>query len=169
MPKTVVRHEGEHLYAEQPRTDEGKRLSDAILALRRAERIQAERAQRESGLSAMDLTALRYLVQGYRDGRDLSPKDLIVMLETSSATVTNVVDRLVTRGDLTRVQHPTDRRAHYLVPTEDAINRVDEAFTAHHSAVVAAIEQLAPADAETTAKVILRIAGAVNGLNEQSS
>ena len=169
MPKTVVRHEGEHLYAQQPRTDEGKRLSDAILAFRRAEHVQAERAQRDSGLSAVDLTALRYLVQGYRDGRNLSPKDLIVMLETSSATVTNVVERLVSSGDLTREQHPTDRRAHYLVPTEDAIKRVDRAFTAHHSAVVAAIDELAPTDAKTTADVILQLTDAVNRLNAQAS
>ena len=166
MPKTVVRHEGEHLYARQPRTEEGKRLSDAILALRRAERTQAERAQRESGLSALDLRALRYLVQGYRDGRDLSPKDLIVMLDTSSATVTNVVDRLVTRGDVTRVQHPTDRRAHHLVPTDDAIKRVDEAFTAHHAAIVAVIDESKPADAKIAADVILRMTDAVDGLGQ---
>ena len=131
MPQTVVRHEGEHLYAQQPLNQEGRQLSDAILSLRRAERVQAERAQRESGLSAIDLTALRYLVQGYREGRDLSPKDLIAMLDTSSATVTNVVERLVTRGYLTRVQHPTDRRAHFLVPTDDAMKAVTR-FTASH-------------------------------------
>ena len=123
MPRTVVRHEEEHLYAELPGTPEGRRLSEAILRLRRAERVQDERAQRTSGLAHIDLLALRYLVQGYRDGRNLSPKDLIVMLDTSSATVTNVVERLVQRGYLTRVQHPTDRRAHYLVPTNDAITQ----------------------------------------------
>ena len=162
MPKTVVRHEGEHLYAQQPRTDAGKGLSDAILAFRRAERLQAERAQRESGLPGIDLAALRYLVQGVRDGRDLSPKDLIVMLETSSATVTNVVERLVLGGYLTRVQHPTDRRAHYLVPTQEAITRVDQAFAAHHAAVVAVIDELAPADARTAADVILQLTDAVD-------
>ena len=64
MPKTVVCHEDEHLYAGQPRPEAGRRLSSAILHLRRAERAQAERAQRASGLSPTDLTALRYLVQG---------------------------------------------------------------------------------------------------------
>ena len=134
MPKTVTRHESEHLYAEEPRTEAGQRLSDAILHLRKSEGVQAERALRASGLSSTDLTALRYLVQGYRDGRDLSPKDLIVMLDTSSATVTNVVERLVERSFVTRVQHPTDRRAHYLVPTEAAIRRVDDSIGAHHAA-----------------------------------
>ncbi len=49
------------------------------------------------------------------------------MLDTSSATVTNVVERLVERSLLTRVQHPTDRRAHYLVPP----TRPSTSSTAH--------------------------------------
>lgn len=164
MPQTVVRHEGEHLYAAPPRTRAGQRLSEAVLRLRRAERQQAQRAQRASGLSNMDLTALRYLVQGKRDGRDLGPKDLIVMLETSSATVTNVVDRLESRGLLTRVQHPHDRRAHLLIPTEAAIERVDQSFAAHHSAIVGVIEQLSDTEAECAADVLTRIADALDAL-----
>jgi DNA-binding MarR family transcriptional regulator len=167
MPKTVVRHEGEHLYAQQPRTAAGRRLSDAILRLRSAEHRQAERAQRVSGLSAVDLTALRYLVQGYRDGRDLSPKDVIVMLDSSSATVTNVIERLVARDLVVRVQHPTDRRAHHLVPTEEAITRVDETFSAHHSAIVEAIDEVADADAETAADVISRVTEELEKLSRQ--
>ena len=164
MPKTVVLHEGEHLYTKQPRTPAGQMLARAILHLRNAERVQAERAQQESGLSGMDLTALRYLVQGHRDSRDLSPKDVIVMLDTSSATVTNVVERLVERSLLTRVQHPTDRRAHYLVPTEEAIRLVDSSYEAHHATLVAVIDDLAPADAETTATAITQIAAALDEL-----
>src|SRR6478736_1044658 len=164
MPRTVVRHESEHLYADEPSAPEGQRLSRAILHFRNAERIQAERAQRLSGLSNMDLAAIRYLVQGYRDERDLSPKDVIVMRDTSSATVTNVVERLVDRGYLTRVQHPTDRRAHYLVPTEEAVRRVDEAYEAHHSALVGVIESLSPAQAETAADVITHLADALDRL-----
>ncbi|MEU1973085.1 MarR family transcriptional regulator [Microbacterium sp. NPDC019599] len=164
MPQTVVRHEGEHLYAQQPSTPEGRHLSEAILHLRRAERVQGELALRASGLSNVDLMALRYLVQGYRDERNLSPKDLIVMLDTSSATVTNVVERLVQRGYITRVQHPTDRRAHYLVPTELAVRRVDDSYAAHHSTVVSIIDGLAPAEAETAAAVVTRIADALDRL-----
>jgi DNA-binding MarR family transcriptional regulator len=167
MPKTVVRHEGEHLYAQQPRTAAGRRLSDAILRLRSAEHRQAEMAQRASGLSAVDLTALRYLVQGHRDGRDLSPKDVIVMLDSSSATVTNVIERLVARDLVVRVQHPTDRRAHYLVPTEEAIGRVDETLSAHHSAIVEAIDDVPDADAQTAADVISRVTEELERLNRQ--
>lgn len=164
MPRLVMRHEIEHLYAAPPSSPEGQRLSAAILRLREAERVQAQRTLTRAGLSHLDLTALRYLVQGYRDGRDLSPKDLIVMLDTSSATVTNVVDRLVHRSLIERVQHPHDRRAHYLVPTDEAIARVDEAFAAHHQAVVDVIESLSPEDAQIGADIITKLADSLDKL-----
>lgn len=166
MPRTVVRHEGEHLYAAPPAAPEGRQLSDAILHWRRAEHVQAERALRSSGLASMDLAALRYLVQGDRDGRDLSPKDVIVMLDTSSATVTNVIERLVTGGYLTRVQHPTDRRAHYLKPTQAAFHCVDDSYSAHHGAIVAVIDQLDAQDAATAARVIDQVVRALDDLDE---
>jgi DNA-binding MarR family transcriptional regulator len=164
MPQNVVRHEGEHLYAEQPASPEGRRLSEAILHLRRAERVQADRTLAASGLSSMDLTALRYLVQGYRDGRDLSPKDLISMLDSSSATVTNVIERLVQRGYLQRVDHPTDRRAHFLKPTETAVHRVDDAYLGHHSAIVGVIDDLPFDEAAVAASVLERIAASLDDL-----
>lgn len=164
MPKTVVRHEGEHLYADPPSSEAGQRLSDAILHWRRAERAQAARALLATGLPSMDLAALRYLVQGSRDERDLSPKDLIVMLNTSSATVTNVVERLVARGLVTRVEHPSDRRAHYLVPTEEAIRTLDTAYAAHHAAVVEVIDGLSAQDAAVATAVIAGFADALDRL-----
>ena len=165
MPQNVVLHEGEHLYAEQPATPSGRELSEAILRWRRAERIQAQRAQERSGLSSLDLTALRLLVQGYRDERDLSPKDLLVMLTTSSATVTNVVERLVSRGLLQRVQHPRDRRAHYLVPTPEALTLVDQAHGAHHAAVVEVIDDLTPEQAAAATEVIARLTDRLDALD----
>ncbi|MEH3089912.1 MAG: MarR family transcriptional regulator [Microbacterium arborescens] len=162
MPQNVVRHEGLHLYADQPREEVGRKLSDAVLRLRRAEQVQAGIAVRASELSAIDLTALRYLVQGHRDGRDLGPKDLIVMLATSSATVTNVVERLASKGYVERVQHPSDRRAHYLVPTESAVARVADAFAAHHAAIVEVIDRLDTERAAVAAEVIDLLASALD-------
>ncbi|MDF2917383.1 MAG: MarR family transcriptional regulator [Microbacterium sp.] len=169
MPQNVVRHEGLHLYADQPRDEVGRRLSDAVLRLRRAEQVQAGLAVRASELSAIDLTALRYLVQGHRDGRDLGPKDLIVMLATSSATVTNVVERLASKGLVERVQHPSDRRAHYLVPTPAAVERVDAAFAAHHRAIVTVIDELDPERTAIAAEVIDLLASALDEIAERSA
>jgi len=167
MPKTVVLHEVEHLYAEAPSTEAGQALSAAILHFRNSERVQADRSRDASGMAHLDLSALRYLVQGHREQRDISPKDLMVMLDTSSATVTNVVDRLERRGYVRRQQHPRDRRAHLLVPTDDAISHVDRVYGAHHAAVVEVIESLSAADAEVAAKVINRLTDALDHLAPQ--
>ncbi|MCR2783579.1 MULTISPECIES: MarR family transcriptional regulator [unclassified Microbacterium] len=166
MPQNIVRHEAEHLYADPPQSSAGRELSEAILRLRRAEHVQADRAQERAGLSSLDLTALRYLVQAYRDERDVSPKDLLVMLTTSSATVTNVVERLVTRGLVERVQHPHDRRAVYLVPTPDALRVVDQAHAAHHTAVVEVIDELTPEQAATTAAFVSKLAERLDRLDQ---
>lgn len=165
MPETIVRHEGEHLYAASPASVAGQGLSQAILHLRRAEQLQEARDLERSGLSNVDLRALRYLVQASRDDRELSPKDLIVILGTSSANVTNVVERLVSKGYVQRIDHPTDRRAHYLVPTEDGIRHVNETFADHHAAIVAVIDELDDAEASAASAVIERIASALNGLS----
>lgn len=164
MPQSIVRHEHTHLYAAQPKTAAGRDLSSAILELRHAEQVQADRSQRISGLGGIDLSALRYLVQAQREDREVSPKDLIVMLGTSSATVTNVIERLVSKGYVIREQHPTDRRAHFLLPTESASALVDEVYGAHHGAVVSVIDNLDEKDAAVTASTIRRIAAALDDL-----
>lgn len=165
MPETIVRHEGEHLYAASPATTAGQRLSQAILHLRRAEQLQEARDLRRSGLSNVDLRALRYLVQASRDERELSPKDLIVILGTSSANVTNVVERLVAKGYVERISHPTDRRAHYLVPTDAGIRHVNDTFADHHAAIVAVIDELEDPDALSASEVIERVAAALDRLS----
>ena len=154
MPQTVVLHERQHLYAEEPKTEIGRRLSDALLALRRAENAHADRALHSTRLGTLDFTALRYLVQAQRDERMLSPKDVIVMLNTSSATVTNVIERLVNRGYVTRVSHPRDRRAHYLVPTPQAVELVESAYHDHHAAIVNVIDSLGESESAAAAEVI---------------
>ena len=167
MPQTIIRHEQEHLYAEQAGTAAGRELTLALLRLRRAEHIQETRALSASGLSNLDLRALRYLVQAQRDGRDLGPKDLLTMLDTSSANITNVVDRLVQKGYLERVEHPTDRRARYLRATTAAVQHVDSAVGAHHAELVAAINQIDDEQAAVAASVIGRIVAALDQLSDR--
>jgi DNA-binding MarR family transcriptional regulator len=164
MFEDLIQREAHHLYADEPRTSEGRRLSEALSRLRHAERVQAEQAVRMSGLSATDLIALRYLVQAQREERNVSPKDLIVMLGSTSATVTNVVERLVRRSLVTRTDHPTDRRAHFLVPTREAVRLVHQVFEQHHSTVVHAIDQLEPEQADAAAEAIGRIADSLDRL-----
>ncbi|MGJ0203059.1 MarR family transcriptional regulator [Leucobacter sp. gxy201] len=164
MPQKIVRHEQEHLYATPPRSDAGKDLAAAVLHLRRAQHQQEQRWITSSTLSNLDLRALRYLVQAQRDDRSIGAKALIMMLGTSSANITNVIDRLVKRGYVERVKHPTDRRASILVPTEAGVEQIDRAIGAHHARLVEQIDRFDNAEAETAAAVIAQIADALDAL-----
>ena len=164
MPQNIITSESEHLYAAEPLTAGGKALASALLRLRRAEHQQEARGIEASGLSSLDLRALRYLVQASRDGRHLGPKDLISMLDTSSANVTNVVDRLVKRSLIERVSHPTDRRAHFLEPTAIAGEQVEAVYARHHAAIVAEIDELDTDEAESAARVLERLTSALHAL-----
>ncbi|MFD5601207.1 MarR family winged helix-turn-helix transcriptional regulator [Leucobacter sp. NPDC058333] len=163
--QNIILNESEHLYAAGPASDTGRALSAALLRLRRAEHQQEARSLGISGLSDLDLRALRYLVQASRDGRNIGPKDLIGMLGTSSANVTNVVERLVQRGLVTRDEHPTDRRAHYLRPTDLAVAEVDAIFLRHHEALVSEIDALDQTEAAVAARVLERLTNALNALD----
>ncbi|MBL3687639.1 MarR family transcriptional regulator [Leucobacter zeae] len=167
MPQNIIRHEQEHLYAVPPRTEAGRDLAAAILRLRRAEHAQELRSLASSTLSNLDLRALRYLVQAQRDERSISAKDLIVMLGTSSANITNVIDRLVKRGYAERVKHPTDRRASIIVPTPAAVEQVERAIGSHHARLVEQIDRFDESEAGIAAAVIAQVAEALDALADE--
>ncbi|MGW9022364.1 MarR family winged helix-turn-helix transcriptional regulator [Leucobacter chromiiresistens] len=160
--KNIVSSEEEHLYSAEPITESARSLITAMQQLRGAQQRQEARSLDHSGLHSQDLRALRYIVQADRSGQPISPKDLITMLNTSSANVTNVIDRLVKKSLVTRDPHPTDRRARFLKPTGVAINEVDAAFEEHHAALISAANSISRADAETTSRVLASLTAALN-------
>lgn len=142
MPLTVVEHESRHLYGRMPRTKAGERAVEALLALQHAESTAIENARRSADLTTSEFQALRYLLQAQRDQRLMGPKDLVIMLDLSPAAVTKVVDRLVERGDLTRIAHPRDRRAVYLVPTRSGAAKITSAYAPFHETLVDVVDAL---------------------------
>jgi DNA-binding MarR family transcriptional regulator len=62
------------------------------------------------------------------------------------------------------MSHPTDRRAHHLMPTEAAVRHVETALGEHHSTLVAEINKLGDEQAATTALALSRIADALDAL-----
>lgn len=166
MPLTVVRHEATHLYAREPRTREAKDAVNALLRLHRAEEQEVEHARRASGLTKNEFAAIRYLVQAERDGRQISPKDLAVMLNVSNASVTKIVDNLVRKGELRREPHPTDRRAMLLHPIDGSAAKIDQAYTRFHQVLVEALDQLPPADNALLARHLNTIATTLTSDNE---
>lgn len=161
MPLTVVRHEAAHLYADQPTSRAARAAVDALLRLHHAEEQEVEQAQVESGLTKNEFHAIRYLLQAERDGREMGPKDLAVMLNVSNASVTKIVDNLVAKGQLERVPHPTDRRAMVLKPIDGSRDKVDRAYSRFHTVLVEVINGLPDSDNDLLADRLNQIATAL--------
>jgi DNA-binding MarR family transcriptional regulator len=161
VPLTVVRREHMHLYTREPRSRSAKNAIDAILRLQHAEEQRLEQARIGSGLSKNEFQAVRYMLQAHRDGRAMGPKDLAVMLNVSNASVTKIVDGLVTKGDFTRTPHPTDRRAQVLEPTVQAAKKIDDAYTSYHQVVVEVIDHLSREDNEVLTRCLGQITDAL--------
>jgi DNA-binding MarR family transcriptional regulator len=161
MPLTVVRRESEHLYSALPKTAEGRDAVDALLRLLRTEEQQIEAARISTGLTKSEFSAVRYMLQADRDGRPMGPKDLAVMLATSNASITKIVDSLGEKGLLERTPHPTDRRAQVLKPTARAAAVIDDAYARFHQAVVGVVDGLTPADNLVLARCASTIVGAL--------
>jgi DNA-binding MarR family transcriptional regulator len=161
VPLTVVRREHMHLYAREPRSRAAKNAVEALLRLQHAEEQQLEQARKESGLSKNEFHAVRYMLQAHRDGRLMGPKDLVVMLNVSNASVTKIVDGLVAKGDLIRAPHPTDRRAQVLEPTVQAAQKIDDAYARYHRVVVEVIDHLPKDDNDVLSRVLEQVTNAL--------
>ncbi|MGA1835369.1 MarR family transcriptional regulator [Herbiconiux sp. 11R-BC] len=154
MPQNVVRREAVHLYSAAPATEAAAEAVQALLRLRKAEGNEIERVRKASGLSPHEFHAVRYLLQAQREARDTGPKDLVVMLGISNASVTNLIDRLEQIGDIERVPHPHDRRAQLLRPTAAAAAKIEDAYRSFHQIVVDVMDSLNTADAELVARTL---------------
>lgn len=122
-------------------------------------------ARRELRINELDARALLYIAEhpGTRPG------SLSVFLGITSAGVTTLIDRLVSRGAARREVDPDDRRVNRLTATVDfttepwsALTRFDHAFHAASTEVddpelidqfVAALDQYTTAAAEASAQM----------------
>ncbi|PZF56921.1 MarR family transcriptional regulator [Curtobacterium sp. MCBD17_013] len=161
MPLTVVRREARHLYAREPRSAAARQAVDALLGVQSAEEQQIERARVASGLTKNEFHAIRYLLQAQRDERAMGPKDLVVMLNVSNASVTKIVDELERKGDLRRVAHPSDRRAQVLEPSEQAARKIDAAYERFHESVVDVFDRLSDEDNAVVTRVLTTLTTAM--------
>ncbi len=86
----------------------GLRQSDTlqlIMELTDASGLLPHALARRTGLSESELHSLRHLLAG-----PLGPNDLARTLGVTSAASSGIVDRLESRGHVTRQPHPTDKR-----------------------------------------------------------
>lgn len=87
------------------------RLVNALARLRDAERDLSFVSRTALGLSEQDMRALHFLVVSLRRGDVVTPSMLAAFLNISPASTTKLLNRLEKGGHISRVIHPSDRRA----------------------------------------------------------
>ena len=135
-----------HVEDHPGRTDEVVRAVDA---LRRAEAHLVRRRQVGVGLSDIDRTALRVIIEQSTDAAPATPTDLARHLGISTASITALVDRLVRDGLIETRPHPVDRRKKTLSPTVGTRNP-DEV-----GGLAAAIREVAADLSDTEAQLLI--------------
>jgi DNA-binding MarR family transcriptional regulator len=141
--------------AEQDLTDA---LYDFFKAARRA-RGRAARDPSPDGLSLAQYHVLEPLSSGPRTNRELAESAGI-----SAPTVTRMVDGLLQRGLVTRIEDPIDRRAVVISLTEDgltALTRKQREYAARRRRVAAALE---PHEQPLAADLLRRLAAVIEEL-----
>jgi DNA-binding MarR family transcriptional regulator len=104
------------------------RTDASLIALRRilrATEIYAGELAQSVGLTSSQLRLLQ-IVAGKHAG-SATPKELSVQMRLSQGTITALVDKLVARGQVERVQSDTDRRQINVVITDSGRATVDNA------------------------------------------
>jgi DNA-binding MarR family transcriptional regulator len=99
------------------------------------------------------LSALRRAGSPYR----LSPKSLLQQTLVSSGTMTNRIDRLVSRGLVERRTDPNDGRGILVSMTPAGLDRVDAAITRLVEAETGILSSLSAADQERLASLLRKL------------
>lgn len=133
---------------------------DAVDTLRRSEAHLVRRRQSGGGLSDVDRTALRYVIERSVQVEPATPKDLADLLGISTASTTALVDRLVRDGLVETRPHPVDRRKKMLMPTLGARNPDDVGTLAGAIREIAA--DLSDTEAQLLIGALTRITRAVD-------
>ncbi|NIZ15568.1 MarR family winged helix-turn-helix transcriptional regulator [Phaeobacter sp. HF9A] len=123
---------------DQPRD----RTDESLIALRRilrATELYSRNLAQASGLTPAQLRVLQLLA---RNGGSATPKALAETMGVAQATVTTLVDKIVSRGMATRMRSETDRRQTNVILEEAGREAVKAAPDALQQRYVRAFEQL---------------------------
>jgi DNA-binding MarR family transcriptional regulator len=133
-------------------------LHDFFRAARRA-RGRAARDPSPDGLSLAQYHLLEPLGEGPRTNRELAE-----LAGISAPTATRIVDGLLQRGLLSRVEDPTDRRAVVIsltVPGRAALAKKQREYAAVRRRIADALE---PHEQEVAAELLRRLAAVIEEL-----
>lgn len=132
----------------------------AVRELRRAEAHLVRRRQTSDGLSDIDRTALRLIIEMAAADRPATPKDLAEHLGVSTASVTSLLDRLLGDALIETRPHSADRRKKVLLPTAGTEHPDHDDPLA--SAIRGIADDLSDTEAQLLIGVLTRITSAVD-------
>ena len=113
-------------------------------------------------VNATDLAALRHLVAADRLGEQVSPTELAIYLEISSAATTKLLNRLGELGHIRRQPHPTDRRAQLIVATNAAHVAIHQALGHSHDRMLEVVTSLSADEQQTVIRFLDALGAAVS-------
>ncbi|TQJ33519.1 MarR family winged helix-turn-helix transcriptional regulator [Arthrobacter sp. SLBN-122] len=151
-----------------PTADAQPRAVDVINALREfrtSESAMRRRTRSSAAMGETDLLALRYLIDAEAAGVGVRPTELAGRLGITSASMTSLVDRLVASGYVTRVPHPSDRRAVLLRPTPGADEEVRDNLNQMHQRMLEAAESLSPEELKAVMHFLVCMREAVDSVD----
>lgn len=120
------------------------------------ERIRV-RSRTDMELNENDMRALRFLVASKNIGAVVTPGALAAHLDISTASTTKLLDRLAAAGHITRVPHPTDRRALAINITDDTHQRVRESVGRMHARRFDVVAGMPPAERDVVIRFLAHL------------
>ncbi len=143
------------------------RVLNALREYRASETAMRRRTRSSMAMGETDLLALRYLLDAEKAGHGIRPKELAARLGMTSASMTALVDRMVSGGFVTREPHPVDRRAIILRPTPGADEEVRHTLSQMHQRMIEVAESLTPEQAEAVTFFLQRMREAVDTVDAE--
>lgn len=152
--------------------DEEVRSAGVVLALlefQSAESAMRRRTAESIDMGSADLRALQFLLRAQSADRAVSGRELADHLGMTSASVSALLDRLTTSGNVERTRDPANRRSNLVTATREADDQVRETLGGMHDRVSDVIGALSEADAKLVLRFLASMTLAVGGIDAESA
>ena len=133
-----------------------KRGIHTWLVLMKAHRTLKRHAERS--IEALDMCLSDFaILEALLHKGPQSVRDLGRRIELTSGAMTTAIDRLETRGLVTRADHPTDRRTWVIHLTPDGETLISKVFAGHEQAMERAMRGLSKSERATLTDLLKRL------------
>ncbi|MFQ4147396.1 MarR family transcriptional regulator [Arthrobacter sp. LAPM80] len=113
--------------------------------------------RRELALKETDFQAMQHLIKH----RTMSPGELAQLLHLTPAATTTVIDRLESKGHISRTPHPTDRRRQLISPSPKSVKETMARLMPMILGVDAKVRTYTPQEQEAIVDFLTSVAGSM--------